>query len=348
MKPHVQLSFNFKDLIKYSTEAKAQRGGFLLPYMVDLMVCARRYKMTYKEYSIYQFYNLSADERGMFLMMSDAQVINRLYNLNVAPMRDTDVFKNKALFVESFKAFTKRPFINLETAGLKRFSDFVKLYPFIVSKSTIKKDGDFVEKHEITESTDIELLRKELIEKKEFLIEPYLNQAKVLQDLYPESLNTLRVITFRDEDGEVHILNVALKLGSGGMRDNYSRGGLFSVPDENGVIVRPFVNKKGSVYETHPSTQAPLMGFQIPRFNEALEFALECADVIPSVRYVGWDIAILEDTFLLLDGTLESKFFQTPPVVTQSIGEEIHNLRGVYEYVMPALIRHKKKSKTQK
>lgn len=349
MKRHKRRSYskmNFKDLIKYASEARHNNGGLLISYIIDMVICSYQYKMSYKEYSIYQFCKISKEERSMFLMMSDAEKIYKLYDEMGNSKDILDQFENKLKFVKTFKDFTNRPYIDLNTSGQNRFNDFVRQYSVIVSKSSVKEEGDFVEKHVIDETVDLVKLKQELIAKKELLVEPYLQQHEALTKLYPESLNTLRVITFRDDEGEVHILNVALKLGSGGMRDNYSRGGLFSVPNEDGVIIRPFVNKKGSIYEYHPSTQEPLIGFQIPMFDEALDFALACADVIPSVRYVGWDIAIQEDRLLLLDGSMMSKFFQIPPVVSQSVGEPVHNLRAIYEYVMPE-IRKEKKNKSE-
>ena len=340
--------FNIKDLVKYASEAKQIRGGFILGYIGDMIFCARHYKMSYKEYSIYQFYSLNVEDRRKFLMMSDAQYINTIYNTNSAKISDLDKFQDKYLFTKTFQEYTGNELINLQTAGQKRFDDFVAQHPVFVSKSIIKREGDYVEKHHVNDETDLVALRSDLINKKEFLLEPYLVQHSELQSLYPESLNTLRVITFRDADDEVHILNVALKLGNGGIRDDYSRGGLFSVPNEDGVIVRPFVNKKGSIYESHPSTQANLIGFQIPKFDDALDFAITCANVVPSVRYVGWDIAILEDRFVLLDGNLMSKFFQIPPVVSKATGEEYHDLRGIYEYVMPELAKLRIKVKKTK
>lgn len=337
--------WKLKDLIKYASEARHNNGGIFIAYVFDIIIASHRYKMTYKEYSIYQFYKLEKNDRLKFLMMSDAERINQIYNIQGNSKETLRNFDDKRYFVKAFKDFTKRPFIDLQSAGQNRFNDFVKDNPLFVSKSVVKREGDFVEKHLVDETTDLVALRSDLIAKKEFLLEPYLQQHSELAKLYPESLNTVRVITFRDDQDEVHILNVALKLGSGGIRDNYSRGGLFSVPNEEGLIVRPFVNKKGAVYESHPSTNEALVGFKIPFFDDVLEFALACADVIPSVRYVGWDIAIQDEELLLLDGSLLSKFFQTPPVVTQSTGEEIHNLRAVYEYVMPEIIKIKKSKK---
>ncbi len=325
---------NFKALIKATLDAKANGGGgFFLGYMTDVIVCAFKYHMTYKEYTIYQFYQLEPVDRKKFMMSKDAMIIDEHYNKS----KNREIFENKILFIERFSAYTDREYLDLRHCGLNRFTNFCKTHPVIVSKSIQKEAGDFVERHEILETTNLAELRTSLIAKREYLVEPYLTQHDALDKLYPESLNTLRVITFVDDEGDVHILNVALKLGAGGVRDNFSRGGLFSVPDQNGVIVRPFVNKKGSIYELHPSTQEDLMGFQVPLFDEALDFCEKAALELSDVRYVGWDLAIQNDQVLLLDGTTRSKFFQTPPVVTNFTGEEIYDLRSVYKYLMPII-----------
>ena len=189
-------------------------------------------------------------------------------------------------------------------------------------------------KHQRVETTDLIAARRQLLNSKKFLIESFIKQNDKLQELYPESVNTLRVSTFIDEEGNVQVLNTALKLGIESHRDNFSRGGLFSVPNDKGVIIRPFINKKGSLYETHPTSLVDLMGFEIPFYQEAINLAKECALKYPEVRYVGWDVAILNDRVIILDGTVFPKFFQMPPSMTFFMGEAIHNLRETYDQYM--------------
>ena len=53
----------------------------------------------------------------------------------------------------------------------------------------------------------------------------------------------------------------------------------------------------------HPITGKQILGYQIPYWEECKKFAEKAARHIPTVRYVGWDIVIMENgDFLLIEG----------------------------------------------
>ena len=43
-------------------------------------------------------------------------------------------------------------------------------------------------------------------------------------------------------------------------------------------------------------------GYKIPHYQEAIEFAKAAAHVVPSVGYVGWDVAITPDGPIMVEG----------------------------------------------
>ena len=322
--------FQFKKLLKVANEAKTKECGFFLGLVFDIIVCSFKYDMSYKEYGIYDFHKLKAEDRKKFLMISHLNRINERYNHSI----DREIFENKLLFANAFRDYIGREILDLRTAGQNRFNAFLDIYPQFVAKTLENDEKAKVSKHQRVETTDLIAARRQLLNSKKFLIESFIKQNDKLQELYPESVNTLRVSTFIDEEGNVQVLNTALKLGIESHRDNFSRGGLFSVPNDKGVIIRPFINKKGSLYETHPTSLVDLMGFEIPFYQEAINLAKECALKYPEVRYVGWDVAILNDRVIILDGTVFPKFFQMPPSMTFFMGEAIHNLRETYDQYM--------------
>lgn len=324
MKSNIGNKFDLKMLFQVAFDTKRKAGGFLLGIIVDIIASSYKYDMSYKEYRIYEFYKLTSDDRKKFLMMSDASRLDERYNSGV----DRAVFKDKLKFSERFAKDTKVPVLDLRVAGQQRFKNFVEGQEKVVAKQLQADQG--VRTIDITENSDLVTLRKELIADSYFLLEYYIYQHKALEKLYPESVNTLRVLTFVDENNDVIVLNTALKLGNRSQRDNFSRGGLFSVPDEHGEIIRPFVNKFGNIYETHPISGELLMGFQIPFYHEAIELCQRVALEVSGVRYVGWDVALTESGPILVDGSVFSKMFQIPPSVSAFVGEEIQDLRSVY------------------
>lgn len=328
MKNTLKSRFDLNLLLQVSFDTKRKNNKMLLPIMIDVVMCSFKYDMSYKEYRIYEFYKLEKADRKKFLMMSDAQRIDARYNHGI----NREIFTDKMIFTKRLEDYTGRVVLDLQTSGQSRFNGFIRMNHKYVAKQLGDNRG--VKYFEINEDTDKTLLRESLVKDAYFLVEPFIVQHTELEKLYPASVNTLRVLTFVDENLEVQVLNTALKVGNGEARDNFSRGGLFSVPDEKGTIIRPFVNKLGNIYETHPITSELLMGFQIPFYQDAVDLCKKTALEVAGIRYVGWDVAITDKGVVLLDGSLYSKFFQIPPSVSAFVGEEIQDLRATYSEYM--------------
>ena len=45
----------------------------------------------------------------------------------------------------------------------------------------------------------------------------------------------------------------------------------------------------------------PIVGFQIPRWDEAKDFVRKAAQVVPSIRIIGWDVALSQDGWVLIE-----------------------------------------------
>lgn len=323
-----QKSNSIKELFHVVSETKRNEGGFFLSILIDVIRSSIKYDMNYREYRIYEFHRLSREDRSKFIMRSDSERMDQRYNVG----EGREVFSNKLNFAERFNSEYNRKYLDLRISGQSRFNDFVSQDDRFVAKQLGDNSG--VSQIQITEKSNLEKLRRSLTAKKYYLFESFIHQCEPLEVLYPFSVNTVRVLTFVDADKNVHILNTALKLGNGTQRDNFSRGGLFSVPDETGLITRPFVNKYGKIYETHPLSNEPLIGFQIPRYDEAIELCKKAALEVEGIQYVGWDVAISDKEVILVDGSLLPKVFQIPPSVTAFSGEEIHDLRAIFSEYM--------------
>jgi D-alanine-D-alanine ligase-like ATP-grasp enzyme len=84
--------------------------------------------------------------------------------------------------------------------------------------------------------------------------------------------------------------------------DNGASGGLLCKLSEQGTIVYSLDKKERQSYTHHPTTNHPLIGFTIPRWEEAKALALQLALHIPSVRYCGWDLALTANGWIMIEG----------------------------------------------
>lgn len=129
------------------------------------------------------------------------------------------------------------------------------------------------------------------------LLEEYFVQNTLISMLNPDTVNTIRVITMRDDSGEVNIPFANIRIGRKGMCvDNFCSGGMTAgINTENGVVITPAFDGKLSEYTQHPDTGTPILGFQIPFWESVLDTVIKAADRISGCRYVGWDVVINRD-----------------------------------------------------
>ncbi|SLN52500.1 hypothetical protein ROA7450_02639 [Roseovarius albus] len=127
------------------------------------------------------------------------------------------------------------------------------------------------------------------------------------------SLNTLRIGTFITkpqgkgvEKSEVILDYACFRVGrEGANSDNMSTGGLsIDVDLETGCLKRGrFALEYGAAYaDEHPDSKLHFVGLKLPLWEEAATLCLRIAKTLPSVRTVGWDVAITEGGPLIIEG----------------------------------------------
>jgi hypothetical protein len=89
--------------------------------------------------------------------------------------------------------------------------------------------------------------------------------------------------------------------------DNFLQGGLAAPIDfAAGRICGPAVRKDNDLglisTNRHPDTGQEFNGFPIPMWSEAVELARRAHKTFPTVAFIGWDIAILQDGPVLVEG----------------------------------------------
>ena len=193
---------------------------------------------------------------------------------------------------------------------LEEFKQFLKNKKEIIVKPLDGEGGNGVEKIKV--NSDIEKLYQKLIDNNQTLVEEVIKQHKQMNKLYDKSVNTLRMFTFV-KDGKAYFLQAILKIGNGGVIDNFSSGGMYTFVDNNGVVLAPAIDQDDNYFEKHPLTNEKIVGFKVPLFNEAVELVRKAALIVPDMAYVGWDVAIGEDKPILVEGNWFPGVFQMKP-----------------------------------
>ncbi|MCF8365229.1 MAG: hypothetical protein K9H16_05580 [Bacteroidales bacterium] len=152
-----------------------------------------------------------------------------------------------------------------------------------------KKD-DFVDKEQnILNSA---FIHKALSSKDDYILQEGLEQHEELNNIYPQSVNTFRVMTGL-KNGKATILFAMLRMGQGGNQlDNASQMGLVcKINPENGHFDRLGYTGLGKTLQKHPDTGFVFDGYIFPHWDEVRNFVITTAQKIDGIGYIGWDIA---------------------------------------------------------
>ncbi len=144
-----------------------------------------------------------------------------------------------------------------------------------------------------------------LIKNGTFLIQEKIIQHKDMSELYPHSVNTLRIITCCDNKGEYHALSAVLRVGANGNTvDNWAAGGLVIGITSNGELKDyGFYEIEGKTKTSvHPDTQISFKNYKIPFYNEAIKEAVRLHKLFYGIKTIGWDVAITPQGPCFIEG----------------------------------------------
>ena len=140
------------------------------------------------------------------------------------------------------------------------------------------------------------------------VLQPVLTNHLGLAPLTNGSLSTLRIVTAKNPRGAIEFLPPVIRMPAGeGIVDNFAQGGLAAPIDlASGTVCGPAIRKdaaRGTVtLDRHPDTGAQFEGHVIPFWQSALDLAVRAHGAFPSMIFVGWDVPILHDGPILLEG----------------------------------------------
>lgn len=157
------------------------------------------------------------------------------------------------------------------------------------------------------ESQLIKLLNK----LNEYIITEYIQQHEYANTINSTSLNTIRLLTYWDyRTNKTELFSGFQRFGcNNSVVDNIGGGnGLLSFIDtEKGTLTGDGEIKTKSTGDhyaeniIHPNSKITLAGVEIPGFHKMVSKVLEIADQNCFLQYIGWDIAITQDSFKIIE-----------------------------------------------
>lgn len=138
-----------------------------------------------------------------------------------------------------------------------------------------------------------------------FIAVPLLTNADYAKKIFPDTLNTIRILS-AVIDGKIVNIRAIHRFGNHntGSVDNFSNGGMScNIDIASGIIDSVVYLKNGKKYNTenHPYTNERIKGIEIPNWNEVLSFVNNIHDKMKFVKYVGWDVALCNDKMYIIE-----------------------------------------------
>ena len=146
----------------------------------------------------------------------------------------------------------------------------------------------------------------QVIEEQSFTVEQTIQQHEYLNRINPYSINTLRVVTYRDELGEITIASCFLRMGVGeSYVDNGSSGGIYVDYDihKNKLAKEAynFFKNGGRTFIEHPTSKFRFEGKSLPESAEVIAMVTKLAKSFDN-KIIGWDIAYTPSGPIVIEG----------------------------------------------
>ncbi|OXX48361.1 hypothetical protein B9J93_04645 [Vibrio sp. V17_P4S1T151] len=141
--------------------------------------------------------------------------------------------------------------------------------------------------------------------KGDYVVESEIIQHNYLNEIYSKSVNTLRAITLRHDNGNVEFIAAILRIGVAGKEiDNCCAGGLLiGIDVDTGGCVKSFATYSfgNQRVERHPDSGFDFSSLQLPNWEYIKNEILLSADKLTQLNLAGWDIAITENGISIIE-----------------------------------------------
>lgn len=131
-----------------------------------------------------------------------------------------------------------------------------------------------------------------------FVIQKVLVCHSSIRNIYPDSVNTFRIITYRWTVNGLPVINhfpIIMRIGrNGNYLDNAHKGGMFIAVNDDGAFHKTAFTEFGERFERHPDTQLQFEGYNISLVPNVLESAVKMHIAIPQIGVINWDFTIDE------------------------------------------------------
>jgi len=277
--------------------------------IVDMEATRMLLDFSIAEYVAFHFSEKTIPEKREFITDSERMKVFK----TIFDNDKFDQLDNKHAAYELLKPYYDRKLIFVESKkDYKSFKAFCNGLDTIVIKPVFNSMGRGIKPVDISNSSNLKKTFKELLEEYSvFLAEELITAHESIKKLNPDSVNTIRLITYYDGNKTI-IHKPFMKVGrAGSFIDNGGAGGiLVSIDPVTGKLNSHGCDENGVIYEKHPNSGIEFMGYQLPDWEQAIKLGEELSNKVPGLSYIGWDITYTADNkWIVVEGNAKTQFF---------------------------------------
>ena len=269
----------------------------------DIVKCWFRYQALPYEYFLYDLRHCDDDKRATFLtdVVKDQTCVQYI-NLEVFNKE----VKDKYAFFQIMKPFFGRKVFQVNSltdrGEFVKFAMDVKSLFCKLSKGS-RGNGAFAEEVSSEEDAERLFIRLTTSIDDAWVVEERIQQSEEMAQWNESSVNTVRIPSFITQSG-FKVICPAYRTGrKGSVVDNASQGSVLAGIDiVSGTLITDGVDEFGHNFKEHPDSGLVFKGWQIPRWKELLETAEHAHRTIPHHKYIGWDFALTDKGWVLIEG----------------------------------------------
>ena len=264
------LKMNYKEFFNTIEKVHEKTKKNKIVLFFDIINCGIKYQAGHIDYNLFEMYNLNDSERETIITRGKNNEILKKYN----DKTKSYIFEDKALFNKVYNKYLKRDWIYLK-GNLEEFKNFLKNKKEIIAKPLSLSCGKGVEKIKVSDY-EVGELYNYLIKHEQYLVEENAKQHKDISKIYPDSINTVRVVTLNKK-----VVAAFIRFGNNGnIVDNFNHEGLVTkINIDTGVVEHPAIDKNKTVYDKHPYTNELIIGLKIPMWDKVKELCIEACSV---------------------------------------------------------------------
>lgn len=294
----------FKDKKQLLRKTAKEYGVSFLWMFFDYLFTMLFHGESCEYYVQEEMYKYNNKEKRKRLTVYRAFKLDYKYNIEATEEEKQRLFDKKEFNIR-YKDFIKRDWCFSLDESKESIIEFINKHKKVICKpyNLSWGYGIFILKQE---DINDEIINK--LVSNPYLIEQVIEQHPLIKSIHPQSVNTLRIFSIIDKEGIPHVALPIFRAGLGNsVTDNTSSGGLFFIVDKDSGIIESSgrTERCRDRYVCHPDTGVQVTGIKIPYYDEIVKMIKEVALITPSLRYVGWDVAITENGPALIEGNIE-------------------------------------------